>query len=101
MGGGVLYNEKGQFVNGKDPRGPPAIRSENYWNDWFGRPGAGAPRHSAHKQNLDDMLEPRKNKFSLGSIENLASYSPSMSSQTATPRKMRSNHHNFYEAPTN
>ena len=86
-----VYNEKGLATNSNQKQ---VVKGEHYWNDWFGRPGGGAPNPYLQKQNLDDMLEPRKNKFTLSSIENLASYDPS---SMATPRKPRSNHHNNYE----
>lgn len=44
-----------------DPVTRTHIKPENYWNDWFGRPGGGAPNipWNMHKQNLNKMLEPR------------------------------------------
>jgi hypothetical protein len=35
----------------------------NYWNDWFGRPGNGAPLHTPYKQNLNYMLEPKRSQY--------------------------------------
>ena len=32
-----------------------------FWNDWFGRPGNGAPICNAYEKNLNEMLEPRRN----------------------------------------
>ena len=67
------------------------VKRNNYWNDWFGRPGAGAPNWDTRKQNLDLMLEPRIFSTSRSS---LTSYDPTIS--LATPRRMRSDHHNRY-----
>ena len=45
-----------------DPVKRSHIKPDTYWNDWFGRPGAGAPNRSYYKQDLDDMLEPKFNQ---------------------------------------
>ena len=34
------------------------VDPNHYWNDWFGRPGGGAPSYDTRKQNLESMLEP-------------------------------------------
>ncbi len=80
-----------------DPVKRSHIKPDTYWNDWFGRPGAGAPNRSYYKQDLDDMLEPKFNqKFLLAppSIEQLEPYNPSSS---LIRKKYRSDHHNRYE----
>jgi hypothetical protein len=33
-----------------------------YWTDWFGKPGNGAPNWDYRKQKLDYMLEPRNSR---------------------------------------
>lgn len=78
-------------------------KEENYWNDWFGRPGNGAPRWTFNKQNLDSMLEPKDPLFQPprprnfnSSIDTYASYNPTIGS--ISPRRpYRSDHHNRYE----
>lgn len=64
---------------------------QNYWNDWFGRPGAGAPNWDTRKQNLDQLLEPR-----IITARNGHYYDPTVSFSTSRQR-YRSNHHNQYE----
>lgn len=77
-----------------DPVKRSHIRPESYWNDWFGRPGAGAPNRSYYKQNLDEMLEPQfQNKRP--SIDSIEPYNPSTSS--LIQKRLRSDHHNRYE----
>lgn len=68
-----------------------AARSDqNYWNDWFGKPGHGAPIYTSYKQNLEYMLEPKrykdheKQKFE-------AKYTD------LDMHRFGSNHHNHYE----
>ncbi|CAF0822953.1 unnamed protein product [Brachionus calyciflorus] len=70
-----------------------SVEPERYWNDWFGRPGAGAPKWTAYKQNLDKMLEPNSNDVFYYNKP----YVPTVASQVKSPRKPRSNHHNNYE----
>jgi len=72
---------------------PEHKTGSNYWNDWFGKPGGGAPNPAVRKQNLDEMLEPQRNLFQ-------AQYVPSQyepSSSMGSPRRIRSNHHTMYE----
>ena len=75
------------------PRGRRNPESETYWNDWFGRPGAGAPMWTSYKQNLDKMLEPKSNDIFYYNQP----YVPTIVSQAKSPRRNRSNHHNRYE----
>lgn len=69
------------------------VRGDIYWNDWFGRPGAGAPTWTTYKQNLDKMLEP-SSKDLLNSQPN---FSKVYSLNNNSPRKPKSNHYNNYE----
>ncbi|RNA27522.1 hypothetical protein BpHYR1_046655 [Brachionus plicatilis] len=72
----------------------PLDRGENYWNDWFGRPGAGAPSWTTYKQNLDKMLEPTsKDSF----YHNQPNVSGIYALNNKSPRKPKSNHYNNYE----
>ena len=67
------------------------------WNDWFGKPGGGAPINDTRKQNLDQMLEPRNYVYSQGYVPYDPTYDPA---QSLSPRsKFKSNHHNNYEVP--
>lgn len=81
-----------------DPKARSHIRPESYWNDWFGRPGAGAPNFNAQKKNLDDMLEPRRTK--VPNVYRHEPYNPSIIGEQ-TPKfltkKYKSDHHNSYE----
>jgi hypothetical protein len=72
---------------------PTIVQStrSHYWNDWFGRPGAGAPNWDTRKQNLDQLLEPR-----IITARNGHYYDPTVSLNTSRQR-YRSNHHNQYE----
>jgi hypothetical protein len=59
------------------------LDSQYYWNDWWGRPGAGAPSSSYQRQNIYEMLEPNAPRLSY--------------SQSSGQRSKRSNHYNRYE----
>jgi hypothetical protein len=69
------------------------VLKETYWNDWFGRPGAGAPNRSYYKNNIDVLLEPNSTSKNL-SHEPIQPYDPSHS---LLRKKYRSDHHNRYE----
>jgi hypothetical protein len=56
----------------------PDSKEPKYWNDWFGRPGAGAPNAYSFNPNTS------------------SSYSPSFHDNKA---KTRSNHQNNYQLP--
>lgn len=72
----------------------PQHKGENYWNDWFGRPGAGAPSWTNYKQNLDKMLEPTSKEIFYHNQPNV----PTIYAQSnKSPRKPKSNHYNNYE----
>ena len=62
----------------------------NYWTDWFGKPGNGAPGCTAHKQNLSHMLEPPRSK-----THELDSFRSSYGDLKM--RRFDSNHHNSYQ----
>lgn len=64
--------------------------SQTHWNDWFGKPGGGAPSFSAHKKNLDHMLEPPRSK-------NHEYEAFRKNYENLQFRRYDSNHHNFYE----
>ncbi len=65
-----------------------SINKKNYWNDWFGRPGNGARTCNPYKQNLEILLEPKKDK-----IEEIALYNASLGNM----KNFKSNHYNYYE----
>ncbi len=63
---------------------------ETHWNDWFGKPGGGAPTQSPHKKNLDHMLEPPRSRN--------YEYETFKQNYNDLPfRRNDSNHHNYYE----
>jgi hypothetical protein len=83
-----------------DPHSRSHIKPDSYWNDWFGRPGAGAPNQYYHKQNLSEMLEPRRKIALHKSIDRYEPYIPTINeyaSNPTSPRRFKSNHHNRYE----
>lgn len=93
------YNQENSFQIKQVPRENEVnnrkqqVRSDIYWNDWFGRPGAGAPSWTTYKQNLDKMLEPSSTKL----LSSQPNFSTLYSSNKKSPRKPKSNHYNNYE----
>ena len=70
-------------------KGKTALKTDNYWNDWFGKPGYGAPIYTSYKQNLEYSLEPKRNRDHENQ-EFKAKYTSDM-------RLFGSNHHNYYQ----
>ncbi len=60
-----------------------------FWNDWFGRPGNGAPISNTNKNNLTEMLEPSRKK-----VQKIEHYNKLLGVQV---QMYKSNHRNFYE----
>ncbi len=63
----------------------------HYWNDWFGRPGNGAPLQNPYKQNLSYLLEPKRSRFH--DYETFRD----MYGDSYEFKRFGSNHHNHYE----
>lgn len=104
VAGGNKSNERQKKIISSQWRYPepkrvvePGVRSRNYVNDWFGRPGAGAPNNyfSSSGSSFDFG---RNNNASLDSIGKFSSYTPSAFGSDLNLNKMRrSNHLNNYE----
>ena len=75
------------------------MNKNSEWNDWFGKPGGGAPTNDTRKQNLDQMLEPKNFVYSQGYAPYDPTYDPAQSLSPRTTSKFKSNHHNNYEVP--
>lgn len=99
----IINEKRAQYGVQFDPKTRSHIQPETYWNDWFGRPGAGAPNGGLNKQNLEEMLEPRKSRDLMNTIHRYEPYTPTgtqYNSAQYTPngiKKFRSDHHNRYE----
>lgn len=113
-----MYAQKNAEGSYYDPVTRSHIKPESYWNDWFGKPGAGAPNipWNMHKQNLDRMLEPSnktlnwsktlanpelKPKSTTPSKDCSCSvydpYDPNCLKTSTFSKRYRSDHHNRYE----